>query len=152
VFGCIIYILIPKFQTCVWNFVITCSREGVLQVAYLFLLAGFCGLVRVALEVGDIRVTALLTAAIACGYVYQCPPFRLSYKGLGEPLCFVAFGPLATTAFYLAQASKLGALPVTQTIIGASIIVGITTSLILFCSHFHQVKNSCCNPRGAMES
>ncbi|CAK9227421.1 unnamed protein product [Sphagnum troendelagicum] len=119
----------------------TGSREGVLRVAYLFLLAGFCGLVRVALEVGDIRVTALLTAAIACGYVYQCPPFRLSYKGLGEPLCFVAFGPLATTAFYLAQASKLGALPVTQTIIGASIIVGITTSLILFCSHFHQIES-----------
>jgi hypothetical protein len=71
VFGHIIYILIPKFQTCVWNFVITCSREGVLRVAYLFLLAGFCGLVRVAQEVGDIRVTALLTAAIACGYVYQ---------------------------------------------------------------------------------
>lgn len=34
----------------------------------------------------------------------QCPPFRLSYKGLGEPLCFVAFGPLATTAFYLCHA------------------------------------------------
>ena len=28
---------------------------------------------------------------------------RWSYKGLGEPLCFVAFGPLATCAFYLAQ-------------------------------------------------
>jgi len=28
---------------------------------------------------------------------------RWSYLGLGEPLCFVAFGPLATTAFYLAQ-------------------------------------------------
>ena len=28
---------------------------------------------------------------------------RLSYKGLGEPLCFLAFGPLATSAFYVAQ-------------------------------------------------
>eukprot|EP00955_Chlamydomonas_euryale_P094836 364896-Chlamydomonas_euryale.AAC.12 len=27
----------------------------------------------------------------------------LSYKGLGEPLCFFAFGPSATTAFYLAM-------------------------------------------------
>lgn len=33
----------------------------------------------------------------------QGPPFRLSYRGLGEPLCFLAFGPLATSAFYLAQ-------------------------------------------------
>ena len=30
---------------------------------------------------------------------------RLSYKGLGEPLCFMAFGPLALGAFYLAQVS-----------------------------------------------
>lgn len=35
----------------------------------------------------------------------QCPPFRLSYQGLGEPLCFAAFGPFASTAFYLMQGS-----------------------------------------------
>lgn len=35
----------------------------------------------------------------------QCPPFRLSYHGLGEPLCFAAFGPFATTAFYFSQGS-----------------------------------------------
>ena len=34
----------------------------------------------------------------------RLPNCRWSYLGLGEPLCFVAFGPLATTAFYLAQA------------------------------------------------
>ena len=45
----------------------------------------------------------MLGVAVAMGYLYQGPPFRLSYKGLGEPLCFVAFGPLATTAFYLTQ-------------------------------------------------
>lgn len=31
------------------------------------------------------------------------PPHRWSYLGLGEPLCFLAFGPLATCAFYFAQ-------------------------------------------------
>ena len=31
---------------------------------------------------------------------------RLSYLGLGEPLCFLAFGPFATCAFYLAQARQ----------------------------------------------
>lgn len=36
----------------------------------------------------------------------QCPPFRLSYQGLGEPLCFSAFGPFATTAFYLLLGSS----------------------------------------------
>ncbi|KAL3515517.1 hypothetical protein ACH5RR_022419 [Cinchona calisaya] len=71
--------------------------------------------------------------------VLQCPPFRLSYQGLGEPLCFAAFGPFATTAFYLLQ-RKTSELPVTGTVLSASVLVGITTSLILFCSHFHQVK------------
>ena len=50
------------------------------------------------------EVSAMLAAAVPMGYLYQGPPFRLSYQGLGEPLCFAAFGPLATTAFYLTQA------------------------------------------------
>ena len=42
------------------------------------------------------------------GGCLQGPPFRWSYLGLGEPLCFVAFGPLATCAFYLAQVRGRG--------------------------------------------
>lgn len=78
-----------------------------------------------------------------CGYMYQCPPFRLSYQGLGEPLCFVAFGPFATTAFYLMQMSSRELCyrhPLTSTNLSASVLVGYTTTLILFCSHFHQVQ------------
>lgn len=118
----------------------TGSQQGVLGAAYLCLALGVFGIVKAAQQVGDMRVVGLLSAAIFCGYAYQCPPFRLSYKGLGEPLCFVAFGPLATTAFYLCHASGVGALPVTLTVLGASVLVGITTSLILFCSHFHQIE------------
>jgi 1,4-dihydroxy-2-naphthoate octaprenyltransferase len=103
--------------------------------------------------------SAMLAAAVACGYVYQGPPFRLSYKGLGEPLCFVAFGPLATAAFYLTLAPK-GALDaaaaaaassssspalaavaaVPATIWALSLLVGASTTVILFCSHFHQTQ------------
>ena len=49
-------------------------------------------------------VLGMLGAAVFAGHAYQGPPFRLSYKGLGEPICFAAFGPLATGAFYLALA------------------------------------------------
>ena len=52
-------------------------------------------------------VLAMLGLAVFGGYAYQGPPFRLSYKGLGEPICFAAFGPLATGAFYLALVSGL---------------------------------------------
>ena len=60
----------------------------------------------------DPRPARLLAAAVAAGYLYQGPPFRLSRKGLGEPLAFVAFGPLATVAFALAagDAAFLGGL------------------------------------------
>ncbi|KAK9110993.1 hypothetical protein Scep_018512 [Stephania cephalantha] len=117
------------------------SRTGTLVAAYVFLFIGFIGFAWVFREAGSIRPLLLLTCAIICGYIYQCPPFRLSYQGLGEPLCFAAFGPFATTAFYLFQGNRsaINYLPLAGTILSASLLVGFTTSLILFCSHFHQV-------------
>mmetsp|Transcript_29427 Transcript_29427/g.82976 ORF Transcript_29427/g.82976 Transcript_29427/m.82976 type:complete len:443 (+) Transcript_29427:148-1476(+) len=99
---------------------------------------------------GDVRVPLWLSIAVACGYVYQGPPFRLSYKGLGEPLCFAAFGPLATGAFYLAHAGTgaataaagagTAAVTIGPALWACSVVVGITTTAILFCSHFHQIE------------
>lgn len=117
------------------------SHSGVLCAAYICLALGSSGLLWASLQAGDARVAALLFGAIICGYVYQCPPCRLSYHGLGEPLCFAAFGPFATSAFYFSQASKsqTGILPFSSTVLSVSILVGVTTTLILFCSHFHQI-------------
>ncbi|KAE9613453.1 putative 1,4-dihydroxy-2-naphthoate polyprenyltransferase [Lupinus albus] len=118
------------------------SRTGTFIASYLCLAFGFIGLTWIAVEAGNIRSILFLASAIICGYIYQCPPFRLSYQGLGEPLCFAAFGPFATCAFYLLQsgASVMNHFPLTGTVLSASILVGFTTSLILFCSHFHQVE------------
>ncbi|KAJ0981407.1 hypothetical protein J5N97_009662 [Dioscorea zingiberensis] len=120
------------------------SREVAYLAANVSLALGFMGLIWAFNEAGDIRFILLVMFAIFCGYVYQCPPFRLSYQGLGEPLCFAAFGPFATTAFYLSQTSKTLSgepclLPVSSTVLAASFLVGLTTTLILFCSHFHQI-------------
>ncbi|KAI3950048.1 hypothetical protein MKW92_044611 [Papaver armeniacum] len=117
------------------------SRTGTLIAAYTLLALGFMGLTWAYVEAGDIRSIYLLTCSIMLGYIYQCPPFRLSYRGLGEPLCFAAFGPFATTAFYLMHSSQsvIQRLPINGTILSASLLVGLTTTLILFCSHFHQV-------------
>uniref|UniRef100_A0A6V7QWD4 2-carboxy-1,4-naphthoquinone phytyltransferase, chloroplastic n=1 Tax=Ananas comosus var. bracteatus TaxID=296719 RepID=A0A6V7QWD4_ANACO len=120
------------------------SRTVTQIAAYICLALGFMGIVWAFAEARDTRFLLLITYAIICGYVYQCPPFRLSYQGLGEPLCFAAFGPFATTAFYFSNSSKnllsgTGLLPLTRTVLSASVLVGLTTTLILFCSHFHQV-------------
>ncbi|KAL9231800.1 hypothetical protein vseg_006973 [Gypsophila vaccaria] len=119
------------------------SRTGTLVAANLLLAFGLSGLVWAALDAGNVRSILLLLCAVMCGYVYQCPPFRLSYQGLGEPLCFAAFGPFATVAFYLMQITSRETyyhLPITRTVLAVSILVGCTTTLILFCSHFHQVE------------
>ncbi|KAI4994976.1 hypothetical protein ZWY2020_034879 [Hordeum vulgare] len=120
------------------------SRAVTQYAANLSLLLGFGGLFWAFAEAGDVRFMVLVLCAILCGYVYQCPPFRLSYRGLGEPLCFAAFGPLATSAFYFSNSSRsissgTALLPITKTVIASSILVGLTTTLILFCSHFHQI-------------
>ncbi|KAL3729962.1 hypothetical protein ACJRO7_027030 [Eucalyptus globulus] len=118
------------------------NRTGTLLAAYMFLVLGLIGLTWVSLEAGHLRAMLLLACAIICGYIYQCPPFRLSYHGLGEALCFAAFGPFATTGFYwlMGNNSSVNCLPLTGTVLCASLLVGFTTSLILFCSHFHQVE------------
>ncbi|XP_020104014.1 2-carboxy-1,4-naphthoquinone phytyltransferase, chloroplastic isoform X3 [Ananas comosus] len=82
------------------------SRTVTQIAAYICLALGFMGIVWAFAEARDTRFLLLITYAIICGYVYQCPPFRLSYQGLGEPLCFAAFGPFATTAFYFSNSSK----------------------------------------------
>ncbi|KAK7319450.1 hypothetical protein RJT34_04171 [Clitoria ternatea] len=118
------------------------SRTGTSIAAYLCLALGFAGLTWTSIVTRNMRSILFLVCAIVCGYIYQCPPFRLSYQGLGEPLCFAAFGPFATSAFYLLQgsASVMGHSPLSGTVLSASVLVGFTTSLILFCSHFHQVE------------
>lgn len=105
------------------------------------LASGLALLWRACAESGNSVSWKALLGAIAMGYAYQGPPFRLSYKGLGEPLCFVAFGPLATVAFYVAMAGKVtgGAAVSVPPIVGSvAVLIGCSTAFILFTSHFHQ--------------
>ena len=85
-------------------------------------------------------VLALVLLCCGIGYVYQGPPFRLGYHGLGEPLCWLAFGPVATAAALLALSPAPLAIPW-----GAALELGsgpaLATTLVLFCSHFHQVDD-----------
>jgi 1,4-dihydroxy-2-naphthoate octaprenyltransferase len=68
--------------------------------------------------------------------MYQGPPFRLGYQGLGEVLCFFSFGPLAMGAAYYSQTQSWSW---GSQLVGG--MVGLTTTLVLFCSHFHQVED-----------
>lgn len=108
----------------------------------VFWISNFClglailGLSAIAWLQEAFPVIGLVLLACFLGYTYQGPPFRLGYQGLGELICFICFGPIAISAAYYSQ---------TQTFSGfalaTSTLIGISTSIILFCSHFHQVED-----------
>jgi 1,4-dihydroxy-2-naphthoate phytyltransferase len=115
---------------------LTGKPAQVFWVGNAFLALGLAGILWLSWRQGDPTVLLLVLLACGLGYAYQGPPLRLGYQGLGEILCFLSFGPLAVLAAHYSQ-SRTWSLPA----LAASVVVGIATSLILFCSHFHQVED-----------
>ena len=115
---------------------LTGNRSLVFWLANFCLAVGILGIISLSWRQRDWTVLGLVSLCCFLGYTYQGPPFRLGYLGLGEIICFFTFGPGAVSAAYYAQ---------TQTFSGVNIaistIVGVGTSIILFCSHFHQVED-----------
>ena len=116
------------------------KRQLVRQLAYASLLFGLCLILILAFR-SDPSVFFLVAGSCFLGYLYQGPPFRLGYQGLGEPLCWLAFGPLATAAALLVISPRSEITSVipweTSLLLGSG--PALATTLVLFCSHFHQV-------------
>lgn len=115
---------------------ITNNKQLIFWLGNLFLSLGLLGVVAIAFWQKDVTIITLVLLCCGLGYTYQGPPFRLGYQGLGEIICFVCFGPLAVSAAYYSQAQTFSV-----TSLSASVVVGVATSLILFCSHFHQIAD-----------
>jgi len=112
---------------------LTANKSLIFWLGNLCLATGLFGIGAIAAIQRDLTVVGIILVCCVLGYIYQGPPFRLSYQGWGEILCFFAFGPLAFAAAYYSQTQAWSG-----TNLVASAIVGVSTSLILFCSHFHQ--------------
>ncbi|MBW4652865.1 MAG: 2-carboxy-1,4-naphthoquinone phytyltransferase [Kaiparowitsia implicata GSE-PSE-MK54-09C] len=115
---------------------LTGNKPLIFWLGNLCLALGIGGIGAIALWQQSPMVLGLIGLCCVLGYLYQGPPFRLGYRGLGEVLCFFAFGPLAVEAAYYSQAQAFSGVALV-----ASLILGVSTSLILFCSHFHQVED-----------
>lgn len=115
---------------------LTGNKSLIFWLGNFCLLVGLLGICTLSLMQQDGTVAGLILLSCFLGYTYQGPPFRLGYHGVGEIICFLCFGPLAFAAAYYSQVKDWSTLNM-----AASIIVGIATSLILFCSHFHQVED-----------
>ncbi|MBN3939268.1 2-carboxy-1,4-naphthoquinone phytyltransferase [Nostoc sp. NMS9] len=115
---------------------LTGNKPLIFWIGNLCLGLGLLGILAIAFWQHDLTVIGIILLCCGLGYTYQGPPFRLGYQGLGEIICFFAFGPLAVEAAYYSQTQTWS-----MTSLAASVIVGIATTLILFCSHFHQIKD-----------
>ncbi len=116
------------------------NRRTVGCLAYVAFTAGLFLMFFLAIR-SSFSVLLLVLGSCALGYLYQGPPFRLGYQGLGEPLCWLAFGPFATAASLLVLSPNINfgsTIPwMTALTLGAG--PSLATTLVLFCSHFHQV-------------
>ncbi|MEB3311897.1 MAG: 2-carboxy-1,4-naphthoquinone phytyltransferase [Snowella sp.] len=115
---------------------LTGNKRLIYWISNGFLGLGLLGIFLISWLQQDITVLAIVGLACVLGYSYQGPPFRLGYQGLGELICFITFGPLAIAAVYYSQTQAFN-----NAVIAPSVLVGISTSLVLFCSHFHQVED-----------
>lgn len=115
---------------------LTGNKSLMFWLGNTFLSLGILGILLIAWWQKDVTVLAIILLCCVLGYSYQGPPFRLGYQGLGEVICFFTFGPLAIVAAYYSQTQQFSLFS-----LASGILIGISTSLILFCSHFHQVED-----------
>ena len=115
---------------------ITGNKSLMFWIANVCLVIALVAIAAISWWQQDVTVIGLILLACALGYSYQGPPFRLGYQGLGEIICFLSFGPIAIEAAYYSQAQNFSGLALVP-----ATIVGLTTSIVLFCSHFHQVDD-----------
>ncbi len=116
------------------------KKQPVRLLAYLVLVVGLLLILFLALR-SSFAVLFLVFISCALGYLYQGPPFRLGYQGLGEPLCWLAFGPFATAAALLViePSSNIDSMIPWINALALGAGPALATTLVLFCSHFHQV-------------
>ncbi len=114
---------------------LTQNQSLIFWLGNLSLLLGIIGVLAITLIQQDITILGLVLICCGLGYIYQGPPFRLGYQGLGEPLCFISFS-LGVGAAYYSQAQTFS-----LSCWGLAAIIGMATTLVLFCSHFHQVND-----------
>lgn len=106
------------------------TRTQTAQIAAWFYAAGIlAGLLIFVLREPAVLWLGLAGAALA--YFYHAPPFRLSYRGLGELAVAVAYGPIITSGAYLVQRGE-----VAVDVVRASIPLGLLVAAFLWINEF----------------
>lgn len=94
-----------------------------------YLVAALAGLIIVGWREGAVLWLGL--AGMGLAFFYHAPPFRLSYRGLGEPAVAISYGPLICAGTYLVQR---GTIPITVVLL--SLPLGILIAAFLWINEF----------------
>jgi 1,4-dihydroxy-2-naphthoate phytyltransferase len=114
---------------------LTGNKSLIWSIANLCLLGGWACIGWICWQEHSPIVAMIILICCVLGYVYQGPPWRLGYQGWGELLCLISFS-LGVVASSYSQFPQFS-----WRMIPSAVGVGITISLVLFCSHFHQVED-----------
>ncbi len=110
------------------------SRRGMWILAgACFGTGAACGLWLNTLHPGNV-VLGIGVVGFLLGYFYTAPPFKFAYYGVGEPIIFLLFGPLAGMGTYYVQTGRFEGGPAWL----LSCLVGVLAMAILFMHHFPQ--------------
>lgn len=77
------------------------------------------------------RILWIGIAGVACAYLYHAPPFKLSYRGLGELAVALCYGPLTAIGAYLVQRGH-----VTSEVLLVSLPLGLLIGAFLWINEF----------------
>ncbi|MDX1384714.1 MAG: prenyltransferase, partial [Thermoanaerobaculia bacterium] len=78
------------------------SRGVAIFAAVCFAVAAACGVALDRIHDGHVVLWIAVTGGVL-GYFYTAPPLRIAYHGVGEPVTFLLFGPLAGVGAYYVQ-------------------------------------------------
>jgi len=109
------------------------GRRGMwVLAAGCFAVGAACGLALNAIHPGNV-VLALGVIGFVLGWIYNAPPLSIAYRGAGEPVIFLLFGPLAGLGTYYVQTGGVDAAAALL-----SCLVGVLAMTILYLHHFPQ--------------
>lgn len=98
--------LVPENNKCFYFTQNLVTPKSVFVVSSLMAIIAFLIGVFIALKVGiSVIIIALITALL--GFFYSASPIKLSYRGLGEPVIAIIFGPLLMIGAYLTAGAHI---------------------------------------------
>ncbi len=111
------------------------NPKAILYFSLMFFILG--GVIGLYLDFTSPKHIILLIGFLGflLAFFYSSPPLRLSYLGMGEPVTFLCFGPLAVMASEFVQSQQIS-----TTSFWASIPIGFLVTAILLIHHFPQYE------------